>query len=53
MKSFASTTPPPLRELAAKSIMTLRVQQNKLEQAGYRLKERDKIMFEFCIGGVK
>ena len=53
MKSFASTTPPPLRELAAKSIMTLRVQQNKLEQAGYRLKERDKILFESCMGALK
>ncbi len=53
MKSFASPTPPPLRELAAKSIMTLRVQQNKLEQAGYRLKERDKILFESCMGALK
>src|SRR4030066_128615 len=53
MKSFASPPPPPLRELAAKSIMTLRVQQNKLEQAGYRLKERDKILFESCMGALK
>jgi len=53
MKSLVSTTPPPLREIAAKSILTLRVQQNKLEQAGYRLKERDKILFESCMGALK
>src|SRR4030043_917297 len=53
MKSFASTPPQPLREIAAKSILTLRVQQNKLEQAGYRLRERDKILFESCMGALK
>jgi len=53
MKSFATPTPPPLRDIAAKSILTLRVQQNKLEQAGYRLKERDKILFETCMGALK
>jgi division protein CdvB (Snf7/Vps24/ESCRT-III family) len=29
------------------------VQQNKLEQASYRLKERDKILFESCMGALK
>jgi len=29
------------------------VQQNRLEQATYRLKERDKILFQTCIGAVK
>jgi division protein CdvB (Snf7/Vps24/ESCRT-III family) len=53
VKSFASSNPPPLREIAAKSILTLRVQQNKLEQAGYRLKERDKILFESCMSALK
>jgi len=53
MKSFASPSPPPLRDIAAKSIMTLRVQQNKLEQAGFRLKERDKVLFESCMGALK
>ena len=47
------TTPPPVKELATKSIYTLRVQQNKLEQASYRLKERDKILFETCMGALK
>ena len=53
MKSLTNSTPPPLREIAGKSILTLRVQQNKLEQAGYRLKERDKILFESCMGALK
>ncbi len=53
MKVITSPSPPPLRELAAKSILTLRVQQNKLEQAGYRLKERDKILFETCMSAIK
>jgi division protein CdvB (Snf7/Vps24/ESCRT-III family) len=53
MKVITSPNPPPLREIAAKSILTLRVQQNKLEQAGYRLKERDKILFETCMSALK
>jgi division protein CdvB (Snf7/Vps24/ESCRT-III family) len=53
MKSFSNSSPPPLRDIAAKSILTLRVQQNKLEQAGYRLKERDKVLFESCMGALK
>ena len=53
MKSFANPSPPPLREIASKSILTLRVQQNKLEQAGFRLKERDKVLFESCMGALK
>jgi division protein CdvB (Snf7/Vps24/ESCRT-III family) len=39
--------------LATKSIYTLRVQQNKLDQATYRLKERDRILFESCMGALK
>jgi len=53
MRVITSPNPPPLREIAAKSILTLRVQQNKLEQAGYRLKERDKILFETCMSALK
>jgi division protein CdvB (Snf7/Vps24/ESCRT-III family) len=48
-----NSSPPPIREVATKSILTLRVQQNKLEQASYRLKERDKILFESCMGALK
>src|SRR5512137_161442 len=44
---------PPIREVATKSIYTLRIQQNKLEQASYRLKERDRILFETCMGALK
>jgi division protein CdvB (Snf7/Vps24/ESCRT-III family) len=39
--------------VASKSIYTLRIQQNKLEQASYRLKERDRILFESCTGALK
>ncbi len=53
MKGLTSPSPPPLKEIAAKSIFTLRVQQNKLEQAGYRLRQRDKILFESCMGALK
>ncbi|HEX9261054.1 MAG TPA: Snf7 family protein [Candidatus Bathyarchaeia archaeon] len=42
-----------MREIATKSILTLRIQQNKLEQASYRLRERDKILFESCMGALK
>lgn len=31
----------------------LRVEHNKLEQASYRLKERDKILFQTCVGALK
>jgi division protein CdvB (Snf7/Vps24/ESCRT-III family) len=50
---LSNPTPPPIREVATKSIMTLKVQQNKLEQASFRLKERDRILFETCMGALK
>jgi len=55
LKSLILTnqTPPPIREVANKSITTLRVQQNKLEQASFRLKERDRVLFETCMGALK
>ena len=53
MKVLSNPTPPPIREVATKSIMTLKIQQNKLEQASYRLKERDRILFETCMGALK
>jgi division protein CdvB (Snf7/Vps24/ESCRT-III family) len=53
MKGLTNSNPPPIRDVAAKSIYTLRVQQNKLEQASYRLKERDRILFENCMGALK
>jgi division protein CdvB (Snf7/Vps24/ESCRT-III family) len=31
----------------------LRVQHGRLEQASYRLKERDKILFQSCVGALK
>ena len=45
--------PSPIRDVATKSICTLRIQQNKLDQASYRLKERDRILFESCMGALK
>jgi division protein CdvB (Snf7/Vps24/ESCRT-III family) len=53
MKGLSRSPPPPVREVASKSIYTLRIQQNKLEQASYRLKERDRILFESCTGALK
>lgn len=50
---LTNSTPTPIREVATKSIMTLKVQQNKLEQASYRLKERDRVLFETCMGALK
>lgn len=53
IKGIIHSNPPPLREVASKSIYTLKVQQNKLEQASYRLKERDRVLFETCMGALK
>jgi len=53
IKGFLHSNPPPLRETAVKSIQTLRVQRGRLEQASYRLKERDKILFQTCIGAME
>jgi division protein CdvB (Snf7/Vps24/ESCRT-III family) len=39
---------PPIRDVANKSITTLRLQQAKLDQANYRLRERDRILFKAC-----
>jgi division protein CdvB (Snf7/Vps24/ESCRT-III family) len=30
----------------------LRIQQGRLQQAGYRLKEKDKVLFQICVGAV-
>jgi division protein CdvB (Snf7/Vps24/ESCRT-III family) len=53
VKGLTHSNPPPIREVASKSIYTLKIQQNKLEQASYRLKERDRILFESCMGALK
>ncbi|MCW3999064.1 MAG: Snf7 family protein [Candidatus Bathyarchaeota archaeon] len=53
MKSFTNQSPPPIREVATKSIYTLKIQQNKLEQASFRLKERDRVLFETCMSALK
>jgi division protein CdvB (Snf7/Vps24/ESCRT-III family) len=44
---------PPIREVATKSITTLKIQQSKLDQASYRLKERDRVLFESCVNASK
>jgi division protein CdvB (Snf7/Vps24/ESCRT-III family) len=53
MKGLTRSPPPPIRDVASKSIYTLKIQQNKLEQANYRLKERDRLLFESCMGALK
>jgi division protein CdvB (Snf7/Vps24/ESCRT-III family) len=42
-----------VKELATKSIYTLKMQQGKLEQASFRLRERDRILFETCMSAIK
>ncbi len=53
MRNFLNPNPPPVRETVVKSITTLKVQRNKIDQAAYRLKERDKFLFQTCIGALK
>ncbi len=53
MRGLSNPSPTPIREVANKSITTLKVQQNKLEQASFRLKERDRVLFETCMGALK
>src|SRR4030043_1198167 len=50
---FTNSNPPPIREVATKSISTLKLQEGKLQQASFRLKERDRILFETCMGALK
>jgi division protein CdvB (Snf7/Vps24/ESCRT-III family) len=47
------SSPPPLREIALHSIQILKIQRNKIEQASYRLRERDRILFQSCVGALK
>ena len=42
-----------MREVAKKSMQILRLQQQKLEQASYRLKQRDRGLFESCMRSLK
>ncbi len=39
-------------EIVIKSVQTLKVQRNKIQQASYRLKERDRILFQTCISAL-
>jgi division protein CdvB (Snf7/Vps24/ESCRT-III family) len=53
LRVLGNSTPPPVREVATKSITVLKTQQWKLEQASFRLKERDRVLFESCMGALK
>jgi division protein CdvB (Snf7/Vps24/ESCRT-III family) len=50
IRGFIRSSPPPLRETATRSIHALRVQQGRLNQASFRLRERHKVLFETCVG---
>lgn len=50
---FLRPDPPPLRDTVVKSIQALKTQRNKLEMATYRLRERDKILFQSCMTALK
>jgi division protein CdvB (Snf7/Vps24/ESCRT-III family) len=47
-----SKNSPPIRDVANKSITTLKIQQSKLDQASFRLKERDRRLFKACSDAV-
>jgi division protein CdvB (Snf7/Vps24/ESCRT-III family) len=53
IRGFIRSSPPPLRETATKSIYALKVQQGRLNQASFRLKERHRVLFETCVGAVE
>ncbi len=53
MKNPLRLDPPPFRETVFHSIHTLKVQHNKLEQASYRLKERDNVLYQTCITALR
>jgi division protein CdvB (Snf7/Vps24/ESCRT-III family) len=46
-------TPPPIRDVATRSIVTLKLQQNKLQQATCRLQERDTLLFKKCMDALE
>ena len=43
------TSSPPLQEIIDVSMRKLKVQQYKISQASFRLKERDKLLFQNCV----
>lgn len=53
MKNPLHPDPPPFRETVFRSMHTLKVQHNKLEQASYRLKERDKVLYQTCVTALR
>ncbi|RLI44647.1 hypothetical protein DRO61_11905, partial [Candidatus Bathyarchaeota archaeon] len=53
IRGFNKSPPTPVREVATKSMQTLRIQQRKLEQASHRLKQRDRGLFESCMSALK
>jgi division protein CdvB (Snf7/Vps24/ESCRT-III family) len=48
IRSIIHSNPPPLREIVIKSLQTLKIQRNKLGQASFRLRERDRVLLETC-----
>ena len=53
MRNPLRPDPPPFSETVFKSMHTLKVQHNRLEQASYRLKERDKVLYQTCITALR
>ena len=49
----AKKNPPSIRDVATKTITTLQIQKNKLDQANFRLKQRDRSLFETCTSALK
>ncbi|RJS80061.1 hypothetical protein CW708_01220 [Candidatus Bathyarchaeota archaeon] len=53
MKGIFRKDPPPLQEVITKSIQKLKVQHYKLEQVSFRLKTRDRKLFQTCVHALK
>jgi division protein CdvB (Snf7/Vps24/ESCRT-III family) len=52
LRNLLHSEPPPFCETVARSVQTLKVQRNKIQQASYRLRERDRILFQTCINAL-
>jgi len=53
MKKLFQKSPPPLQEVIGKSMHKLKIQQHKIEQVSFRLRERDNHLFQTCVYALK
>ena len=53
MRNILGKDPPPLRDTIGRSIQRLKIQQRDIVQASFKLKRRDKTLFQKCIIAIK